>query len=115
VKANKPTNCRQDNLLEHSTNYWEPISYTSDIDVPKFPVYVFPPLLQEYCIGTAKSMITTPDYVGTAMLGVASAAIGQSVYISIKDRWVESPLLNLLIVGTPGRMKTPVLKEVSMQ
>jgi hypothetical protein len=77
-----------------------------------FPVDVFPEPLQRFCRGAATVTLTPLDLAGAAMLAVASAAIGQSVQLQLKRSWYESTLLYMLIVGEPGRKKTPVISLV---
>ncbi len=46
------------------------------------------------------------------MLAVASASIGQSVNLEIKRNWTEPTLLYLVLVGTPGTTKSPIIRKV---
>ena len=86
---------------------WPELFLSEGPEAVPFPVEVFPEALKRFCLGAARVTLTPPDIVGASMLAVASAAIGQSVQLSLKRTWKESTLLYVLIVADPGRKKSP--------
>jgi hypothetical protein len=92
--------------------WWPRLQLKRLPDALPFPVDVFTDALARYCGELASAMCASVDFVGAAMLATASAAIGQSVNIRVKAGWVESPLLFLVLVGHPGKLKTPVVRAV---
>jgi hypothetical protein len=92
---------------------WPPLRLHDPRPVPTFPVDALPALLRPYCNEVAQAKLAPVDFVGCAMLAVASAAIGQSVNLRVKRDWVEAPLLYMILVGTPGKGKSPVTHEVA--
>jgi hypothetical protein len=57
-------------------------------------------------------LLVALDFIGAAMLAVAGAAMGQSVNIAVNRKWTEAPLLFMILVGRPGRAKSPVIRLV---
>jgi hypothetical protein len=91
---------------------WQPIRYQDLPPASPFPVEVFPEKIQRYCREVSETMLAPIDFAGVSMLTTAGAAIGQSVNVSPKPDWVEAPNLLSVIVATPGKAKSPVIRAV---
>ncbi|HEX4609140.1 MAG TPA: DUF3987 domain-containing protein [Urbifossiella sp.] len=75
-----------------------------------FPVDVFPPALVTFVLEAATATATPPDFIGSAVLAVAGAAIGNSTVLELKaGAWAESACLYLGVVGNPASGKSPAL------
>ena len=93
---------------------WPPLRRRERVEAPPFPANVFPAPLEHYCLEAAASLQAPADFVGSAMLAVAGAAIGQSVNVAPKRDWREIPALYVVLVGPPGSAKTPVIQRVRL-
>jgi hypothetical protein len=91
---------------------WGPMRLKALPRAAPFPVEVFPEVLQRYCREAARATLAPLDFIGATMLGVAGAAIGQSVNVRVKRTWNEAPLLYIVVVAPPGRAKTPAMRLV---
>jgi Protein of unknown function (DUF3987) len=91
---------------------WPELALREAPEAVPFPVEIFMLPLQRFCRGVAEVTLTPPEMAGCAMLAVASAAIGQTTQVIVKRTWRETPLLFLLTVADPGKMKTPVIRLV---
>jgi hypothetical protein len=91
---------------------WPPLRFSEPPPALPFPVDIWPPILQEYCRELAQATLGAMDFVGMSMLAVAGAAIGQSVNILVKPGWTEAAVLFAILVADPGRVKSPVVREV---
>jgi hypothetical protein len=100
-------------LTDVDPKEWPPLQFQEPPRVLTFPLEVFPASLQAYAREVASSTLTPLDFVGAAMLTTAGAAIGQSVNIKLKRRWPEPPLLFMILVASPGKTKTPVIRTVT--
>ena len=76
----------------------------------KFPVSIFPPLLQKL-IHEANASCNFPEsYMGASMLLAISTAIGNTCTLKIKNNRVERPVIFLHLVGEPGSVKSHPLR-----
>jgi hypothetical protein len=98
---------------QSSERPWPPLRFAEPPPVLSFPVEVFPVALRQYCRDLAEATLAPTDFVGLSMLVTAGAAIGQSVNIQVKPGWIETPLLFGLLLGLPGKAKTPVAHAVA--
>lgn len=92
---------------------WSPPRARGEIPPVPFPVDVFPPSLAELCRLGAVAMQCPVDYLASAAVGLAGAAIGLSVNVAVKRGWVESPNLYVATVGPPGTRKSPAYRLLS--
>jgi hypothetical protein len=86
------------------------------IEIPKinatFPIEIFPPQIQRYIVECNKTLDSSVEYMGAAMLWLFSVIIGNSIKVEVKKGWVESCTLWLSIVGKAGIGKTPSINNV---
>jgi hypothetical protein len=52
------------------------------------------------------------DYLAAALIGAASALLGNSRHVAVSEAWSEPPHLWLALVGAPSTGKTPALKPI---
>ena len=52
------------------------------------------------------------DYLAAALIGAASAWIGNSRHVAANESWIEPPHLWLALIGAPSTGKTPALKPI---
>ena len=84
------------------------------LPVPAFePRTMLPPSLAPWVVDIAERMQCPPDFIAVAALVVAATVIGRQLTIRPKrqDDWTVVPNLWGLVVGRPGLMKTPALRE----
>lgn len=79
---------------------------------PPFPEDVLPDPLRLYVRAVSKSLPCPPDFLGVSLLVAASALLGRSRAVRVKDSWKEEGNLWAAIVAPPGAMKTPAVKKV---
>lgn len=82
------------------------------ISVSKFPVGVFPSPIENFIHEASKSINCPVDYLGVAVLGVTSVALGRKYSISPKAGHREYAIFFMAVVGDPGQKKTPAYKQV---
>jgi putative DNA primase/helicase len=75
---------------------------------------IIPDVLRDWCVDIAERMNAPLDYAAAAALVTLSGAVVRRAAIRPKkhDDWTEIPNLWGAIVGGPGMMKTPVLREI---
>jgi len=75
-----------------------------------FPLDVFPQKMQSVIIDMVMHGNFKVDYVAMSMLSAASAALGNTYRIHIKQDWDTNAALYIILVGRPGMGKTPPLQ-----
>lgn len=80
--------------------------------LPPFPLNAFPPPLQRYAQEASASVGAPVDHAASAMLAVASSAIGTSHVAVVKRSHVEPCVVWVAIVAGPGMGKSPLLDTV---
>jgi hypothetical protein len=76
---------------------------------PPFDESILSPDLLEWTRRTAEDCSAPIDYVAGALIGAASAALGNTRRVSPWKRWVEHPFVWVALVGHPSSGKTPAL------
>lgn len=71
-----------------------------------FPIDIFPKSIQEVAYECLNKYQFSLDYVGSGMLAAASASIGISYKVKVKNGWLEKANLFMVIVGNPGDSKS---------
>jgi hypothetical protein len=92
---------------------WGEIQSGQSIPAVPFPVDVFPEPVQTLCTRVASAIGCPVDLPGTAVLGVASTAIGRSASVLLKPGYFCSASLWLAIVGIVSDGKTPTIELVA--
>lgn len=77
-----------------------------------FPIDLLPPILKCFIEETAQALPCAIDMIAVPVLAAASAAIGASRKIRIKDSWTEHAALFVAVVAPTGSLKTPALTKV---
>lgn len=100
------------------SNSWKtpvPLALRKNSRPPPLDIILIPDALVRFCADIAHRMQVPLEYVMTALLPCFSAALGNRVVIYAKqfDKWVVTPNLWAIIVGEPGRLKSPVVNEVA--
>lgn len=85
---------------------------TTHLTVLRFPVEVFPKLLQKFVEETAESLACPLDFVAVPMLSALGTAIGTTRKVRVKEDWLESARIWAVTVGDPGTLKSPALGKV---
>ncbi len=75
-----------------------------------FPLDVFPQKMQSVIIDMVLHGNFKVDYVAMSMLSAASAALGNTYRIHIKQDWDTNAAIYIILVGRPGMGKTPPLQ-----
>ncbi|MDX9694527.1 MAG: DUF3987 domain-containing protein [Bacteroidales bacterium] len=71
-----------------------------------FPRGVFPSIIEEIMDKYNHILNLNYDYIGSTILTALSLAIGNQVKIRIKNGWVESPIIWMVLVGRAGINKS---------
>ena len=82
---------------------------TQPTQVPTFPVDAFPIAFQAIIIELNKQAKFNIDHVSTMILTTASALIGNSCKVQIKNTWKENCILWTAVVADSGSMKSPII------
>ncbi|TMI73300.1 MAG: DUF3987 domain-containing protein [Bacteroidetes bacterium] len=72
----------------------------------RFPVEVFPLLVQEIIFATVKDLGFPADFISASVLFAASVAIGNTHRAEVKKGFQESAVLYVAMVARPGTNKT---------
>lgn len=83
------------------------------VEVPLFPVDVFPGVLRDYAESIADALPCPVDFPATMMLSVLSTFIGRKRRIAIKKSWEEYPVLWIAVVARSGDRKSPAFEKVT--
>ncbi len=91
-----------------------PIPLTQALDVPDFPIDVFPAPLRRLIDEVVWSMNCPADFAAVPMLTLSGGAIANARHIRITESYTEPPLLFSGIIGSPGTVKSPPLKMLCL-
>jgi hypothetical protein len=80
-------------------------------EVPAFPSPLLPDPVAKFIKQAAEALPCPEDYIGLAVLAVASTVLGNSVQLEIKNSWTESALLWCCAIGDPSVKKTPAMEK----
>jgi hypothetical protein len=101
------------------SNNNESISDEIVFPVAPFPLEVFPKKLRRLIHIASKALHVEPEIIASAMLAVASAAIGNTVRVSPKEGYAVPPFIWLILIAKSGYGKTPaflpILKPVQQR
>lgn len=103
MTSNDPT---PEDLDSHS---WpEPTPVGRVVDLPPFPVEVFPGWLADYVAAVAEFTQTDPAMPGAVALTVLSTCAGGRLEVEVKPGWREPTNLFVAVIAAPGERKSPV-------
>lgn len=77
----------------------------------KFPIEVFPPIIQEVIQEWHEAFGLPIEYFCSSVLSALSAVIGNSVKIKYKHGWYESATIYSALIGPPSSGKTPAINK----
>lgn len=89
-----------------------PITDQILIPVYPFPLDIFPDGLLNVIKKLSEALHIEPETVASAMLTIASGAIGNSIRVSPKHGYEVSPFIWLIIIAWSGYGKSPVLQTL---
>ncbi len=107
--------------LEAAIEQSRPYAERSDEDIaqprrtpspPPFPLIALPEPVAGFVREAAQAFQCPIDYIGVPLLAVASAAIGFSRVLKLREGWVEACRIFAAVVAPPGSTKTPALAHV---
>jgi hypothetical protein len=78
--------------------------------ISKFPIEVFPNLLQEIVYETCSVLDFSPDFLSMAILNAVSGALGLTHKIRMKNGWEQYGSLFTALVGSSAIGKSPTMK-----
>jgi hypothetical protein len=93
-----------------NTDFVEDKEFVELPEAPPFPVDALPESCRRFVREAAVSLGCAPDLVAVPLLGLLSAAIGNSRQVQLKRGWKESAAHFLVVVAEPGDKKTPAQK-----
>ena len=79
------------------------------LESPEFPVNAFPDAIKEIIMKAHEGMNHPIDYIGSSLLVVAGAAVGNSIQVQVMADWIEKPIIYMAIVGEAGSNKSAPL------
>lgn len=79
------------------------------VDDCGFPLDVFPAVMQKIILDAVQYNSLNLEFLSTAMLSAATAAVGNAFSIHIRGDWYTNCALFFVLVGDPGTGKTPAL------
>ena len=72
----------------------------------RFPLSIFPPVLQQLIIEANRTCNFPMSYMGASMLFALSTAIGNTCTLRVKRNRLERCILYLHLIGEPGSAKS---------
>lgn len=78
----------------------------------KFPIEIFPDLIQKYIIDCNSKLDNNIDYMGCSLLWLISLCVGNTIDIEVKRGWNENASVWLSLVGKAGVGKTPSIANI---
>src|SRR5215207_6576709 len=93
-----------------STDSEEDEQFVELPEAPPFPVDALPQSCWRFVREAAVSLGCAPDLVAVPLLGLLSAAVGNSRQVQLKRGWKESAAVFMVVVAEPGDKKTPAQK-----
>jgi hypothetical protein len=84
-----------------------------DIDVPTFPVNVFPEWLGTYVTEQARAIQVPIDLMAALGLGVVATACSKRVFVRVRPDWREPLNLYLAATLSSGEGKTPAFRHAT--
>lgn len=90
-----------------------PVSLTTSLPVPDFPVQALPDWWGRYIAGLSEATQTPLDLAGSVTLGVMGAAVGGRYEIEPTPGWVESTNLYTVVALPPGNRKSAVFSKAT--
>ena len=92
----------------------EPIPFSSvPVNLPPFPLDIFPPWLRSYTEALAESTQTPPDLAGMLALPMLATGCQRLAYLRVQHDHEESLCLYTLIAMASGERKSSVYKSMS--
>lgn len=88
----------------------KPISDEIIFPMSPFPLKIFPNKLRGLIRKASKALHVEPEIVASAMLAIASAAIGNTIRISPKEGYNVPPFIWLIVIASSGYGKTPAFQ-----
>ena len=93
-----------------NTDFVEHREFAELPEAPPFPVDALPESCRRFVRESAVSLGCAVDLVTVPLLGLLSAAVGNSRQVELKRGWKESAALFAVVVAEPGDKKTPAQK-----
>jgi replicative DNA helicase len=91
---------------------WGAVLPFHSIDLPAFPLDIFPDWLREYCEAVTEAMQTPPDLAGMLALSVLSTACARRVGIQAWPGWREPINVYTVTSLPPASRKSPVFRAM---
>jgi hypothetical protein len=93
-----------------NTDFVEDKEFVELPEALPFPVDALPEGCRSFVREAAVSLGCAADLVAVPLLGLLSAAVGNSRQVQLKRGWKESAALFMVVVAEPGDKKTPAQK-----
>lgn len=97
---------------EKPANQWGPILPFASVDLPEFPLDIFPTWLREFCEAVTEETQTPPDLAGMLALSIISTACARHVAIRCGGGWTEPINVYTVTSLPPASRKSPVFKAM---
>ena len=102
-----------DNVIQFERPKAKPLPSALSTRVKAFEYEILPKSFQPWIKDIAERMQCPPDFPAVSAMVVLASLVGRQIVIRPKkhDTWEVTPNLWGAVVGTPGVLKTPALKE----
>jgi len=77
-----------------------------------FPIEIIPENLRHYVLECNRTLDSSVDYMGCALIWLYSTMIGNSIKVEVKKGWIETATVWISVVGKAGLGKTPSLDNI---
>lgn len=84
------------------------------IQVPEFPIEVFPEKISNYLSLVSAQYSQISDYAATCFIGAIAGIIGRSIHLKMRptDSWQEPANCWCILVGPPSAKKSPIMRRI---
>ncbi len=84
----------------------EAIDLSTRLSGTEFPISIFPTQIQRIIREVHERHNYPTDYIAAAILTAIAVGISNTHLAQIKQGWVESPILYMVLIGRPGANKS---------
>lgn len=96
-----------------AAHVWGGVLPFHKVDLPAFPLEIFPPWLREYCEAVTTTLQTPTDLAGMLALSVLSTACAQRIAVMAWPGFTEPTNVYTVTSLPPGSRKSPVFKSMT--
>lgn len=100
-------------LVSSEDDGWGPLISLNQVDLPVFPLDIFPGWLHDFTTEITEAMQTPPDLAGMLAFAILSTAAGGLFAVQVRPGWDEPVNVYTVTSLPPGSRKSPVFRSMT--